>query len=756
MQVYPLLCQKINDGSFLGKVIGMDLELIDSSISKLKKTAAEEIRRIHKNTPYETESPLSKAILRFAPVEISLAYASSKGPYSIDSTTKFRIAAIYGEVDEYACFRCFLPFLDKDFFYYNDQQLMVLIEHFSKEHFDEIPPEEAHRYLLTDVPWLEELQVKLPIQPKRPKGNLNMERYYDDLRTVAEKLPIPRSANRRMHIIPEIAWEQGDIIRTSSLHVLEENANLLMVGERGVGKSVVLMDIIKNLDRTTKKQYRPLTIWKSNPQRLVANAKYLGEWQEICEELVENLEQVNGILWITDITQLLKSGGEGAEDSMASFLLPFIRQGTLRIIAEITPRELEAARNILPGFMENFRQVELNEMDQIRTLRVMDQFKKYISTNLHLEITDSAVELCYRITKRFMTYERFPGKCIHLLGECVKIAQCKNIRKIEEKQVIDSFLQKTGLPEIIVRDDIPFAENEMVDYFSMQIMGQEEPVKQLSSVVNIYKAGLNDPNKPIATLLFAGPTGTGKTLTAKILAEFFFSSGQKQDPLFRIDMSEFQHPYQVSRLIGQPDGTPGKLLQHVCDRPFSVILFDEIEKADPSFFDVLLNIMDEGQFSDAAGRTADFRSSILILTTNLGSQNSKIAGFQKIEVSLDSAIKSFFRPEFFNRIDQVLQFQPLNQETIEQIAQKELKQLSDREGFVKRQITLDFTPSLIEFIANTGFSPKYGARPLQRAIEQNVVTTLGKYLLENTTLINAVLEVDFLNREVVIQKSQNI
>jgi len=249
------------------------------------------------------------------------------------------------------------------------------------------------------------------------------------------------------------------------------------------------------------------------------------------------------------------------------------------------------------------------------------------------------------------------------------------------------------------------------------------------------KAGINDPAKPFATLLFAGPTGVGKTAAAKALAEYFFANGQTHDPLMRIDMSEFQHPAHIGRLIGYEQGrdgaTPGKLIQHVRNKPFSVILLDEIEKAHDSIFDALLSMLDEGLLTDRLGRTADFRNTIIIMTTNLGVSSGTPIGFadnRTDQVSIGD-IKAFFRPEFFNRIDRVVTFDSLDRETIEQIAKRELGLLQRRPGISQRGIALRFSLRLVEEVTKVGFSPKYGARPLQRAIERLVVPVLTGWLL---------------------------
>ena len=301
--------------------------------------------------------------------------------------------------------------------------------------------------------------------------------------------------------------------------------------------------------------------------------------------------------------------------------------------------------------------------------------------------------------------------------------------------VIDEFVQQTGLPELFLRDDLLLDTRKLNTYFDEKIIGQPEAIARMTEIVKIYKAGINNPYKPIATLLFAGPTGVGKTASAKALADYFFGQGQKKSPLIRIDMSEFQHPGQLSRLIGSGREV-GQLVKEVRERPFAVILLDEIEKAAPSIFDALLTLLDEGLMVDAFGRLTDFRNTIIIMTSNLGASTTPAIGFQGTDresTTYRSAIEKHFRPEFINRIDSVVYFNSINSEDLRKITLKELKDLSTREGFTKRNLQLIFNDPLVDHLVSIGFDKRYGARPLQRAIEQAIVKPMSYWLLEHNT-----------------------
>ncbi|MGK0391837.1 MAG: ATP-dependent Clp protease ATP-binding subunit ClpC, partial [Maribacter sp.] len=281
--------------------------------------------------------------------------------------------------------------------------------------------------------------------------------------------------------------------------------------------------------------------------------------------------------------------------------------------------------------------------------------------------------------------------------------------------------------------------------FTSRIIGQTSAIDSLCEIVKIYKAGLNNPHKPISTLLFAGPTGVGKTASARALADYFFGKGQKTSPLIRIDMSEFRYPGQIAQLIGSGRNV-GKLVKDVRERPFAVLLLDEVEKADSSVFDALLTVLDEGRLVDAYGRETNFRNVIIIMTSNLGSSNRQSLGFTDMEdesVRYTSSISKFFRPEFINRIDGIVMFNALKEADIIEITKKELIDLSQREGFVKNNLKLKFSNNLMLHLKQTGFDERYGARPLQRAIEDEVTAPLANWLLNHPNTQNCTLEIDY-------------
>ncbi len=749
---YPLLCWQLTENTICGHLVSTEYELVSAQLHKLQAHLAEHLQRQYVQEHYLPE-PLPNPRLKKVNVTVRPTYQEETGIFPVVHTLTIPVTAVYGSAkDDYS--ECYLPLLDLHFYFYKQEQLRALIEHFARDYFNNMPPETLHRYLMLSEPWLEEVTVRFKQREPRHVHHGRTREEVQTLLQVADKFP---RKTKGSGIAPETAWERSDLVTMLVEKLLKERASVVLIGEPGIGKTTILLEAARKFFTLTKDKEEhqgPNYFWRTTPQRMIAGARYLGEWQESCEELMAELQRIGDILWITDFAHLLTVGGDGPEDSIAAFMLPNLRQGSLQIVSELTQQEWERVRQRLPGFAAHFHVVSIPKLSKKQIFKIMRLFTDYLQKQLHITIEESALNFAYRLLDRYLRYEAFPGKMIKFLTSCVNDVHIQNKKLIDNEKVLTQFVQKTGLPAFLLRDDVLLDNTALHNYFATRIIGQTQAIERVTEMVMVFKAGLNDANKPIATLLFSGPTGVGKTACARALAEYFFGQGQTLNPLTRLDMSEFQHPVQVDRLLGGGN-KPGKLIREVRERPFSVVLLDEIEKAHPIFFDVLLNVMDEGILIDGNGRITDFRNVILIMTSNLGArQNKSISFINKTDKNeTNSAVRSFFRPEFFNRIDQVVTFQSLDTATVVNITRKELEGLNKREGFEERKLNLTFTPKLVEHLAQVGFDPEYGARPLQRTIERLVVAKLAEYLLQHIKMKNVNLLLDWGNNEVVVKKS---
>lgn len=748
--VYPLLHYQLVDNRVLGILVGTYHQIIDKDLKHVKSTLTTHLKRLYKKYDDYPYTPFESFRLKTFEVKVRPVYRSNNRSYPSSKVLKVPVDAVFGPTDQ-GHFCCFLPLLGENFYYYDSKLLTSLVHNFATNILNKKTPDEVYRMITGLRPKLDEIALRINLYREYTFSNgWNFKDKFKELEAMAEQYPQPKSLRKNIAAFPQVAWELEQEVGETIDKIVSTRSNILLVGKHGTGKSAVLGQAIRKI--TAKSSKLDLTFWQLMAQRITARAKYLGEWQQNVEELLYELECANGILWVLDMVQLLQTGGEGPEDSVAAFLTSFLQNGKLQMVGEVTPVQLESMRRMLPGFVENFQVIELEELPEHKVQTILGKFADYCRQNMKINIDRKALSVSYRLLLRYYPYESFPGKGVKFLSQCVNHAQKEEYQEITKTDVINNFIKQTGMPELFLRDDLLLDDQELSAYFKDRIIGQDSAIESLANVVKIFKAGLNSPAKPIATMIFAGPTGVGKTASTKALAEYFFGKGQKKSPLVRIDMSEFQHPAQLARFIGI-GGEVGTLVQDIRERPFSVLLLDEIEKADPSVFDALLTVLDEGLLVDAYGRVTNFRNTIIIMTSNLGASNRTSVGFGKEDnTNYESAIGKFFRPEFVNRIDYIVTFNALEKEHIQAITRLELEALSKREGFDKRQIELHFTPILEQHLATIGFDKRYGARPLQRALENEIIAPLAKWLLNYPNINGCQLRLDLVEDQLVIKQ----
>ncbi|MEM6379890.1 MAG: AAA family ATPase, partial [Bacteroidota bacterium] len=437
--------------------------------------------------------------------------------------------------------------------------------------------------------------------------------------------------------------------------------NILVVGPSGVGKTALIWE----LSRQLQVQGQEVTIWETTASNMIKELSGDNGWEfnigELCREFKN---KPNDFLFIRNLMDLFEVGKYvGNSVSMADYLLPFISRGELNIITECTGEELARIELQSPTYKSNFQLIRLEEplqdINQIILKKIND-----LAQDTDVKITKEAIKEVVRLTRRFTPYAGMPGRPIRFLESMLlnrSQAKDKKKRTIDRKTVIEHFCEDTGMPQFMVDPALILDPIKIKQGFNNNVFGQELAVESLVDILATVKADLNRSGKPIASFLFVGPTGVGKTELAKVLAEFMFG---RRDRMLRFDMSEYSNPYAVMRLIGQHHTSEGQLTSAVRRAPFSVILFDEIEKADPTFSDLLLQVLSEGRLTDNRGNLANFCSAIIIMTSNIGATNrtfNPIGMGQRDEENdlsklFESAVQKHFRPELYNRIDKVIPF----------------------------------------------------------------------------------------------------
>ncbi len=515
---------------------------------------------------------------------------------------------------------------------------------------------------------------------------------------------------------------------SSELVALEERLrkrpfpSLLVVGPPGVGKTTFVRRLARHFaqkrsDAKKKGGLAPPRIWSTSGEKIIAGMVYLGMWQERCLRIVAELAEDSDYLYVDRLTSILRAQPDGG--TIADALTPSVVSEEISLIAECTESELEWAKRRAPALLRRFTIVRLSETVPTATIELL---------HLHAAKKGAAIHPAglHRLVQHLAAFARdsaFPGKGFRFIDWLTRQrkADREGAPRLYPRDVSEAFARYSGVSLDLVADERPASAAHFATRLRDGVVGQDHACSACARALARLKAGLDDPERPCGTFLFVGPTGVGKTELAKQFARVAFG----EDRLIRFDMSEYGLRGSGQRLL---DSSPGvtSLAQLVRQQPLSLVLFDEVEKASPDVFDLLLSVLGEGRLTDSSGRIVDFRGTFIVMTSNLGVSSRAPVGFGDAPApDFARAVRAHFRPELFNRIDDVLSFRALTREDVIAIVDLELAKLAQRTGLLRRGLRLRVSSEAKSLLAELGYHPTFGARPLKRLLEERIMTRLA-------------------------------
>lgn len=522
---------------------------------------------------------------------------------------------------------------------------------------------------------------------------------------------------------PPIVGRREEIDGLDALIGGETRTSVLLVGPQRVGKSAVLHAWLRN--------HEDRRVYQTSGAQLIAGMSGLGQWQERMRRVLSAAETLDAILYFDDLRDLFdRTSGRGNVD-LPGAMKTALEEQRVRVLGELDEESADLLASQQEGFFQSFHTLRIPATDRAHATEVLAARAERIERP---EVRVDARDAMLALSERYLPYRPFPGKAAELFDQVLATVERPGVFLDEEERVRASdvyrlFSLQTGIPEFLLREDRPLDPDRLRARFAARLVGQVDAVDAVVDTLCVVKAGLQPADKPLATFLFVGPTGVGKTELARALAEVLYGSEER---LVRFDMSEYSDGRAVERLIRGTGGMDGLLTRQVREQPFAVILLDEIEKAHPAVFDLLLQVTGEGRLSDARGRTAFFHNAILIMTSNIGATHRlRGAGFESEGSTSDRgshytrAVQRWFRPEFVNRLDRIIPFGSLTREDIETVTGMMIASIAQRRGLADRGIGLEVSEAARNQLAEGGFDEAYGARALRRHLEDKLVAPIA-------------------------------
>ena len=543
-----------------------------------------------------------------------------------------------------------------------------------------------------------------------------------------------------------LVGREDEIQRVIQILGRRRKNNPMLVGDPGVGKSAIVEGIaIKIVNGDVPPVLEGKRLISLDLGSIVAGTKYRGDFEKRLKNIINEVaSNPDVILFIDEFHTIVGAGGASGSLDAANMLKPALARGDIQCIGATTMDEFKKSVEKDGALDRRFQKIVVEHTDIQHSISILAKLKTNYEKHHNVVYTDDAIEACVRMSERYITDRCLPDKAIDAMDEAGSKVRLKNPRKtgtVTAEDVAEVISKMTGIPSGRVAENEGIRLMKMREVLRKRIIGQDEAIDKVVRAIQRNRAGIKDPGKPIGTFLFFGPTGVGKTQLAKSLAEYLFDS---EDNMIRLDMSEYMEKFNVSRLIGAPPGyvgfeEGGQLSERVRRKPYCVVLLDEIEKAHPDVFNILLQVMDEGRLTDSTGRTISFRNTIVIMTSNVGSRELEEYGSgvgfstssRNVEGNrksvIEKAVRKAFPPEFINRVDEQVFFSHLGKDDLEKIIDIELKGLKSRTKEAGFELTV--TAGAKRFVADAGYNPSYGARPLKRAVQKFIEDPVSEKII---------------------------
>ncbi len=572
---------------------------------------------------------------------------------------------------------------------------------------------------------------------------------------------------------------QNEIERIIQTLSRRNKNNPCLIGEPGVGKTAIIEGLAEKIvSGNVPENIKDKRLVTLDISGMVAGAKYRGDFEErIKKALKEVTRDGNIIIFIDEIHTIVGAGAaEGAIDA-ANILKPLLARGEIQVIGATTLNEYRKHIEKDSALERRFQPIIVNEPSEEDTIKILQGLREKYEKHHNVKITDAAIDAATKLSARYVNDRFLPDKAIDLLDEAAarvklkssearKVKNNKNVKCVTEDDILEVISIWTGIPLNKLSQDENNRLRNLENNIHQRVVGQDEAVSALSKAIKRSRVGLQDPNKPIGSFLFLGPTGVGKTELAKALSESLFGD---ENLMIRVDMSEYMESHSTAKMIGSPPGyvgfdEAGGLTEKVRRKPYSVILFDEIEKAHPDVLNVLLQILDDGRLTDSHGRVVNFKNTVIIMTSNIGARlitEKKTLGFtnsnntQEYETTKKEVItelKKQFKPEFVNRIDEIIVFHKLTDDEIKQIADIMINKVVNR--LKNKNIELIVDDSAKDLIIKKGMDSKYGARPLKRAIQTMLEDRIAEEIINGRIKPGDKTTISASEKEIIIKYPQ--